>query len=53
MDSGSEIDAILKPKTVLLEIEIDSMLKIPFANREDSWLTFEIENSFESSIPFY
>jgi len=27
MDSGSEIDAILKPKSILLEIEIDAMLK--------------------------
>jgi len=27
MDSGSEIDARLKPRTVLLEIEIEAMLK--------------------------
>jgi len=27
MDSGSEINAMLKPRTVLLEVKIDSMLK--------------------------
>jgi len=44
MDSGSEIDAILKPRTVLLEFEIDSMLK-PRTNHT------EIKIDHSQSVP--